>query len=99
MRDLLLKAFPKLTSLDVRSTGMGQTGMDIQLSTKATELIPFDIECKSLKKVGIYKYYEQAQSHGNNEPLLVVKQNRSKPLVVVDLEYFIKLIGELNDKK
>lgn len=91
VRDALLDNFD-LESDDVRSTGMGQQGEDIQLSPKAREILPFNIECKSLKKIGVYRHYEQAITHGDYEPLLIVKQDRSKPLVVVDFEYFIKLL-------
>lgn len=90
---LLLKAFPQLTERDVRSTSMGAGGEDVQLSTKAVKLIPFKIECKNLKRISIYKYYDQAKAHkGKQEPLLVLKSNHKKPLAVVDLEYFIRMM-------
>lgn len=98
--ELLREAF-ELHPDDVKSTGMGQPGEDIQLSRYARNYIPFNIECKSLKSIAIYKHYEQAKSHGNNEPLLIVKQDRSKPLAIIDLDYFIKLLTErvINEQK
>ena len=49
---------------------------------------------KNRAAIAIYKDYQQATSHGTLEPLLVIKQNHSKPLAVVDLDYFIKLMSE-----
>lgn len=89
---LVRKHFPVLTQRDVFSTSMGKTGSDVELSEKAYELFPYCVECKSRKSVGIYSDYEQAKSHGNGEPLLVIKQDRSRPLAVVDLEHFFELV-------
>ena len=36
--------------------------------------------------------YAQATTHGNAEPVVVLKQNRSKPLALIDLDYFIQLL-------
>jgi hypothetical protein len=91
VRDILLANSEGLTSDDVRSTGMGQSGVDIQLSQAAKKQLPFAIECKNLAKVAVYKFYEQAQTNaGELEPIVVIKQNRSKPLVIVDAEWFFE---------
>lgn len=71
---------------------MGAQGEDCTLSSAARKLVPFQIECKSLARIGVYKLYEQAQAHGKHEPLLVIKQNRSKHLAVVDAETFFALV-------
>ena len=92
VRDKLLEAFPSLTTDDVRSTSMGAGGEDLQLSTAARKLIPYQIECKSKAESQIHTYYEQAVKHGNYEPLVVVKQNRKLPLAIISLEHFINLI-------
>ena len=93
---LILKAFPSLNEDDVKSTSMGVSGEDVQLSQAARELFPYSVECKNLKRIAIYKHYEQAESANRKcEPLLVIKQNRSKALAVVDLEVFIDLLGRL----
>ena len=77
---------------DVKSTGMGQSGEDIQLSSYARCLMPITVECKSHKSMAIYKLYEQAQQYSElGEPLLVVKANHKKPLAVVDLDYYLSL--------
>lgn len=90
VRDKILEKFPQLTDLDCRSTSMGAGGADVQLSTAAKQLFNYEIECKSLAKVAVYKFYEQAKTHGNSEAIVFVKQNGSKPLVIVDADYFFK---------
>jgi len=90
VRDQILSRFPSLTIDDVRSTSMGAGGEDIQLSKAARDLFPYTVECKSNARIAVYKFYEQAQAHGKGEPVVVIKQNRSKPLVIVDAEYFFK---------
>ena len=89
----LLGILKGLTSLDVRSTPMGVNGVDVQMSTAAYKQFPYDIECKNTERMTtLYNYYEQAISHDSGgEPLLVVKMNHKKPLVVVDAEHFIKV--------
>ena len=66
--------------------------MDVQMSQAAHGLLGLAIECKNRAKMAVYTDYEQATAHGDGEPLLVIKQNRSKPLAVMDLDYFIKLL-------
>lgn len=88
--------FPRLTDKDVRSTSMGAGGVDVQLSSAAFRKFPFAIECKNLAKIAIYKLYEQAVAHSKDHggiPLLVVKQNRAEPLVVLSLDDFMKLVA------
>lgn len=92
VRDQILSKFPGLEPDDVRSTSMGAGGEDVQLSPAARKLFPYSVECKSLAKIAVFNYYEQACGHGEHEPLVVIKQNRSKPLAVVDLEHFMELV-------
>ena len=98
VRDTILKQFPQLEPGDVRSTSMGAGGVDVQLSPAATKLVPYSIECKSLSRFAGYGYYDQSQGHvgpnaGTNlEPLVVVKQNGRKPLVLVDFHHFMELL-------
>lgn len=80
---------------DVKSTAMGQSGEDIQLSPFARSFLPISVECKSHKSMAIYKLYEQAEQYRNKgEPLLVVKANHKKPLAVVDFDYYLGLEAE-----
>lgn len=71
---------------------MGAGGEDILLSPAARERFPFSIECKNQEKVSIWSAYEQAcENCKGHEPLLFIKRNKHKPLVVLDAEYFIGL--------
>ena len=93
VRDLIIRMFPSLTLDDVRSTSMGAGGEDIQLSSHARIEFPYSIECKNKKSHSVYGLYDQAVSNaGPHEPLLIVKQDRRKPLAVVDAEHFINLV-------
>lgn len=89
----ILEYFPELQSDDVLSRGMGGQGEDLMLSPRARQLLPISIECKSNAKHAIYKHYKQATDNAKNyEPVLIVKQNHSDPLVVIDLDYFLGLM-------
>lgn len=93
VRDLLLSLAPTLESDDIKSTAMGSQGEDVQLSPAARKVFPVSIECKARKsQKTIYDWIAQAQSQGKGEPVVVIKQDRSKPLVIVDAEYFFKEI-------
>lgn len=92
VRDMLLKAFPSLEQDDVRSTSMGASGEDVQLSPAARRLIPYQIECKAKAKSQIHTYYDQAKEHGDHEPLVIVKLDRHVPLAVVRFEHFLELL-------
>lgn len=59
VRDQIVKLFPELVN-DIRSTPMGVTGTDIQLSPLAQGKIPLAIECKAQESVSIWAAYEQA---------------------------------------
>lgn len=91
----LFNRFPALHNDDIRVTSSGTNGEDLQLSPAARALAPISIECKNRAAFAIYKDYAQATTNaGRNNPVLVIKQNRSKPLAVVDLEYFLDLLKE-----
>lgn len=92
VRDNILNIFHTLTENDVASRGMGQQGTDIVLSEAARVHFPFAVECKSLKSIAVYKYYEQAKSNAKElEPILFIKQNNDRPLVILDATYFFNL--------
>lgn len=98
VRDLILRLSPTLEPDDCKSTSMGASGEDVQLSPAARKLWPFSIECKSRKAIAVYKDYEQAKSNcpKSAEPLVVIKQNRSKPLVIVDAEWFFERVSNVS---
>lgn len=97
VRDQILQRFPTLSTDDVRSTSMGAGGEDIQLSTAARELVSYTIECKNRKAIAVFKDYEQACTHNLIEPLVILKQNQSKPLALVDAEHFLDLVQKIKD--
>lgn len=76
---------------------MGAGGEDVQLSTAARRMFPYQIECKSKATYSVYKDYAQAQTHGECEPCLFIKANHKKPLAIVDAEHFIALVRTLHD--
>lgn len=94
---MLLKYFPTLQQDDIRSTSMGSGGEDLQLSPAARKFLPFQIEAKSKRDLAIQGWYEQAKEHGKHTPLVVVKKNRCKPLVIMDAEWFFKQWSYLQD--
>jgi hypothetical protein len=96
VRDYILSMFPKLQEDDVRSTAMGQNGEDVQLSPAARYYVPYCIEVKSKARSQIHTYYDQAQEHGEHEPLVIVKMDRDIPLAVVSAEHFFQLLRRLN---
>lgn len=91
--DLILKNFPQLQEDDVRSTAMGQTGEDVQLSPLARSLFPYSVEAKKHARFAIYGPFEQAKANCNGyTPLLVIEGNRKKPLAIVELDHFMDLV-------
>jgi hypothetical protein len=93
VRDQFLAIFPDLEPDDVRSTSMGAGGEDVQLSPAARKLIPLVIECKNVEKLNVWAAYDQAKEHKEKgEPVVVMKKNHREPLVVIDAEYFFRML-------
>ena len=91
VRDLLIEKL-EVHPEDIESRSMGAGGEDLIMARAARESFPYSIECKNQEKVNAWKSYEQAQENsGNYEPIVVLKRNNSKPLVLVDADYFVKL--------
>ena len=77
---------------DIESRSMGAGGEDLIMARAAREKFPYSIECKNQESLIVWKSYEQAESNsGDHEPILFIKRNNQKPLVVIDAEYFVKL--------
>jgi hypothetical protein len=77
---------------DLESRPMGSQGEDIILGKLSRNQFPYSIECKNQEAVNIWKAYAQAEENCKGyEPLVVIKRNRSKPLVLMDAEHFVKL--------
>ncbi len=82
---------------DIESRSMGASGEDLIMARSAREKFPMSIECKNVEKLNVWEAYEQAKSNcGKYEPVVVMKKNHKKPLVVVDAEYFINLFKTLD---
>jgi hypothetical protein len=98
-RDQILSTFSEdLEYDDIRSVSMGVSGEDLLLSPKARRFLPISVECKSRAAISVYGFYEQAKTNAKGyEPICVIKQNRSSPLVVVDAEYFFKLLRRIDN--
>lgn len=99
VRDQIISHFTQLSKDDVRSTSMGAGGADVLLSAVGKKRFPYEIECKNKKEIAVYGWYAQAQAHGELEPLLVIKTNNEKPLVVVDAVHFFELVRRANENK
>lgn len=79
---------------DIESRSMGAGGEDLIMARAARQKFPHSIECKNVEKLNIWEAYEQASANcGDYEPIVVMKKNGKKPLVVVDAEYYISLFG------
>lgn len=93
VRDKLIEEFD-IHPEDIKSTSMGAGGEDVTMARAARQKFPFSIECKSVERLNVWEAYEQACANaGSYEPLVVMKKNRKKPLVVLDAETFIKLMN------
>ena len=77
---------------DVESRSMGAGGEDLIMARAARESFPYSVECKNQEKINIWESYKQAEENSKDyEPIVVLKRNNHKPLVLVDAEYFVKL--------
>ncbi len=96
MRDKLIEELD-IHPEDIESRSMGAGGEDLIMARAARQNFPFSIECKNVEKLNVWDSYDQASANsGKHEPLLVMKKNGKKPLVVIDAESFIRLIGLIN---
>lgn len=95
VRDRILAIFPTLDPSDVKSTTMGESGVDIQLSKHAKESFPFAVECKNQEKISIWACIEQAKKNAQKErsmPLLVIGRNNKIPQAVIELDDLLFLV-------
>ena len=81
---------------DIESRSMGAGGEDLIMARAAREKFPMSIECKNQEKVNVWESYKQAEDNSKDyEPVVVIKRNNSKPLVLVDAEYFVSMFKKL----
>lgn len=91
-----IRRLPGVHPDDVKCAIMGESGADVKCFGTARKVFPYSVECKNTERLNVWDAYEQAKSHKGGEPLLVMKKNRKKPLVVIDAEHFFELIGANN---
>ena len=92
VKALIHKFFPHLAEDDVISRSMGSSGEDVILSAAARQVLPLSIECKATEKFNLREAWEQAEANSKQwNPVVIHRKNRTKPVAVVDLEYFIEL--------
>ena len=85
---------------DIESRSMGAGGEDLIMSKAARNKFPYSVECKNQERMNIWQAWEQANNNkGIYEPLVVIKKNGVKPLVVLDAENFLKLVKEFNNNE
>ena len=84
---------------DIESRSMGAGGEDLIMSRAARHKFPYSVECKNQESLNIWKAWDQANGNkGLYEPLVVIKKNGVRPLVVLDAENFLDMIKEFNNE-
>lgn len=97
-RDLLIEQL-NIHPEDLESRSMGASGEDLIMARAAREAFPYSIECKNQEKLNVWDAYDQASSNSKDyEPIVVMKKNNKKALVVVDAEYFVKLHEKIRNQ-
>jgi hypothetical protein len=78
----------------IQSRPMGQTGPDVCLDTEARVRFPFTVECKNQENWSIPAWIKQAEAnlYPSTDWLLVICKNRTRPIVVMDLEGFFQIL-------
>ena len=98
-RDLLIEELG-IHPEDIESRSMGAGGEDLIMARAAREKFPYSIECKNVEKLNVWEAYKQAEENSKNyEPVVVMKKNNHKTLVVIDAEHFVKIHKESNLSK
>ena len=86
-----------IDSEDIESRSMGAGGEDLIMSKAARNKFPYSIECKNQERMNIWQAWDQANNNkGLYEPLVVIKKNGVRPLVVLDAENFLEYVKEFN---
>ena len=97
MRSLLIEKLD-IHEEDIESRPMGSGGEDLIMARAAREKFPFSVEAKNQESGNVWKYMEQARDNAKlYTPIVVMKKNREKPLVVVDAEVFVDMVAEINE--
>ena len=90
-RDALIESL-HIHPEDIESRSMGAGGEDLIMSRAAREEFPYSVECKNQEKLNIWSAYKQAsENSGKYTPIVVLKKNNVKPLVLIDAQDFIDI--------
>ena len=77
---------------DIESRSMGAGGEDLIMARAARQKFPYSIECKNVEKLNVWEAYQLAEENSKDyEPVVVMKKNNHKTLVVLDAEHFVKI--------
>lgn len=91
-KDLILKYYPDLQPDDLQIMPTSVPGEDLKLSPLAQQVFPFSCEMKNTEKIQIWAAIEQAETNANGRiPLVIFRRNRSKLMVCLEFEEFLKL--------
>ena len=97
VREMIIKKLG-INEHDIKTAVMGESGEDIILSPAARDLIPFSFECKNQERLNIWESLSQSEDNcGEHIPAVVFKRNRTKTYIALELEEFLKIIGEKNE--
>jgi hypothetical protein len=94
IRDRLLETFPEFEPDDIKSTVMGDSGEDIQLSPAARKKIPLSIEVKRRKAElkTVYSFIEQASRHTPHEPVVFFRSDRKPWVIMIGIDHYMELL-------
>ncbi len=96
VRQMIIDALD-INELDIKTAVMGESGMDIKLSSAARDKFGYAVECKKVEKINIWKCYEQATENSEDlEPLLIFSRNNSKVLVCFEFKHLLDLVNQSN---
>jgi len=97
VRDVFLRFAPNLEQDDIRSTTMGESGEDVQLSPAARKVYPYSVECKNVEKLNIWEAISQCKKNAKGHtPLVVFKKNGHEVYIAIPFTKFMKLLGDDN---
>ncbi len=99
MRNILIEKL-EVHEEDIESRSMGSGGEDLIMARDARTKFPYSIECKNQEKINVWESYNQAKENCKGyEPIVVMKRNKSNPLILIDAECFINLHKRSEDGK
>lgn len=102
LQQFVANAYSKMTGIPcgkdelIESREMGQAGVDVKLIGEAKKLINLATECKSQESWSVHGWIEQAIfNQGDDDWILVCKRSHKRPVVIIDFDFFIRLMSLL----